>query len=52
MSKLDKIAQLLLLTLELITWLLVAKYQSPIAFLMVGILIIVIDIVLVDMSEE
>lgn len=52
MSKLEKISQVLLLFSELITWLLIAKYQSPMAFIMVGIMIIVIDIVLVDMSSD
>lgn len=52
MSKLDKIVQLILLFLELITWLLIAKYQSPYAFIAVGIMIVVIDIILVDIAKD
>lgn len=52
MNTLDKIIQLLLASSELITWVLVAKYQSPLAFIMVGIMIIVVDIILVDMSKD
>lgn len=52
MNKIEKVIPALLLFLEFITIFEIAKFTSPIIFVSMVIMIIVIDIILVDMSHD